>query len=95
MLAVSGGWGIEVGHIKVVVKIPDTIYPELVADLERVQLRDRAERIRVLAMMGIRQTGLVSQNVSFPVAHIGNNYSSDHHDETTTSRLIKRLTDNL
>ena len=56
MLAASGGWEAEMGYLKVVVKIPDTIYPELVADLQRAQLRDRAERLRVLAMLGLKHT---------------------------------------
>lgn len=40
--------------IRVVVKIPASIYPELVADLSKVQLRDRAERLRILALLGLR-----------------------------------------
>jgi hypothetical protein len=40
--------------IRVVVKIPISIYPELVADLSNVQLRDRAERLRILALLGLR-----------------------------------------
>ena len=40
--------------IRVVVKIPTSIYPELVADLSNVQLRDRAERLRILALLGLR-----------------------------------------
>jgi hypothetical protein len=40
--------------IRVVVKIPISIYPELVADLSKVQLRDRAERLRILALLGLR-----------------------------------------
>ena len=37
--------------IRVVVKIPTSIYPELVADLSNVQLRDRAERLWILALL--------------------------------------------
>ena len=40
--------------IRVVVKIPASIYPDLVADLSKVQLRDRAERLRILALLGLR-----------------------------------------
>ena len=54
MPAVSGGWELEVSSIRVVVKIPASIYPELVADLSKVQLRDRAERLRILALLGLR-----------------------------------------
>lgn len=42
--------------IRVVVKIPESIYPELTADLARVELRDRAERLRMLAMLGLRDS---------------------------------------
>ncbi len=92
MLAVSGGWGIEVGHIKVVVKIPDTIYPELVADLERVQLRDRAERVRVLAMIGLRSFG------TLPNTSMTSNRESDQpHEEhlQNTRAMIRSLTESL
>ena len=40
--------------IRIVVKIPEGVYPDLIADLANVQLRDRAERLRVLAMLGLR-----------------------------------------
>lgn len=40
--------------IRIVVKIPTGTYPELVADLARVATRQRAERLRVLAMIGLR-----------------------------------------
>jgi hypothetical protein len=42
--------------IRVVVKIPESIYPELTADLAKVELRDRAERLRMLAMLGLRDS---------------------------------------
>jgi hypothetical protein len=42
--------------IRVVVKIPESIYPELTADLAKVDLRDRAERLRMLAMLGLRDS---------------------------------------
>lgn len=35
-------------------KIPLGTYPELVADLNQVAPRERAERLRLLAMMGLR-----------------------------------------
>lgn len=40
--------------IRIVVKIPNGTYPELVADLNQVAPRERAERIRLLAMIGLR-----------------------------------------
>jgi len=56
MHAASGAWGHEVSSIRVVVKIPASIYPELLADLAKVDLRDRAERLRMLAMLGLRDS---------------------------------------
>jgi hypothetical protein len=40
--------------LRIVVKIPTGTYPELVADLDNVATRARAERLRVLAMIGLR-----------------------------------------
>lgn len=91
MHAVSGGWGIEMGHLKIVVKIPDTIYPELVADLDRVQLRDRAERIRLLAMLGLRA---VTQSAPHDSAKSSDPGPSQER-ESSTNRLIKNLSDSL
>jgi hypothetical protein len=56
MHAASGAWVPEVSSIRVVVKIPASIYPELMADLAKVDLRDRAERLRMLAMLGLRDS---------------------------------------
>jgi len=39
--------------MRVVVKIPNHAYAELVAELERVPARERAERLRVLANIGL------------------------------------------
>ena len=91
MLAVSGGWETEMGYLKIVVKIPDTIYPELVADLQRVQLRDRAERLRVLAMLGLKDVSLntVIDDGRLPVT------TPMREAESPTSRLIKNLSDSL
>ena len=51
----SGGWEYEMSSIRIVVKIPTGTYPELVADLDRVAPRERAERIRLLAMIGLKE----------------------------------------
>jgi hypothetical protein len=40
--------------LRIVVKIPTGTYPELLADLGTVATRARAERLRVLAMVGLR-----------------------------------------
>jgi hypothetical protein len=82
------------GYLKIVVKIPDTIYPELVADLERVQLRDRAERVRVLAMLGLR-------NDRFPVKNQSLSPSTDASPPSesasvgATNKLIQKLSESL
>lgn len=39
--------------MRVVVKIPGHAYAELVAELERIPARERAERLRVLANIGL------------------------------------------
>lgn len=91
MLAVSGGWEIEMGYLKIVVKIPDTIYPELVADLQRVQLRDRAERVRVLAMLGLKY---VSHQPAIDDGRLPES-SPRREAESPTSRLIRNLSDSL
>ena len=84
------------GYLKIVVKIPDTIYPELVADLQKVQLRDRAERVRVLAMLGLRDadTILPAQGLgSVPSSPFAENPTENQ--KGTTKKLIQRLSDSL
>ena len=80
------------GHLKIVVKIPDTIYPELVADLDRVQLRDRAERVWVLAMIGLRT--LVPHANTTTTRSQGSDLTHDDHQQNTRT-LIRNLTDSL
>ena len=83
------------GHLKIVVKIPDTIYPELVADLERVQLRDRAERVRVLAMLGLKHFGAMKMNDACQDLGIDRSLVQEHQSKSATSRLIRKLSDDL
>jgi len=45
---------LEMSSLRIVVKIPMGTYPELLADLGTVATRARAERLRVLAMIGLR-----------------------------------------
>ncbi|HRI93717.1 MAG TPA: hypothetical protein PLS93_19000 [Accumulibacter sp.] len=45
---------LEMSSLRIVVKIPTGTYPELLADLGTVATRARAERLRVLAMVGLR-----------------------------------------
>lgn len=90
-----GEWGYEMSSIRIVVKIPTGTYPELVADLNQVAPRERAERLRLLAMIGLRdlrQTGLRSQE-QFQPLHATNEKPSDQ--KTPACSLIKRLTQSL
>lgn len=79
------------GHLKIVVKIPDAIYPELVADLDRVQLRDRAERVRVLAMIGLRS---LAPHPNMSMNSQGADLARDDHQQNTRT-MIRNLTDSL
>jgi hypothetical protein len=79
--------------IRVVVKIPISIYPELVADLSNVQLRDRAERLRILALLGLRDVQrLPPQSVRESPAT--EDVSKPDQRETAT-KLIQRLKGSL
>ena len=92
MPAASGGLGLEMSSIRVVVKIPISIYPELVADLSQVQLRDRAERLRILALLGLMGVQkLPSQSVGD--SEIGGGSMPDQ--KKTANRLVQRLKGSL
>jgi hypothetical protein len=58
-----GEWGYEMSSIRIVVKIPTGTYPELVADLNQVAPRERAERLRLLAMIGLRDLHQIEPRV--------------------------------
>lgn len=92
----SGVWGREMSSIRIVVTIPTGIYPELIADLAQVQLRDRAERLRMLAMLGLRDVqrlpvSLASGNGSAPTA----TENPEASQRGATNKLIKRLSESL
>ena len=57
--------------MRVVVKIPSHAYAELVAELERVPARERAERLRVLANVGLTflKYGHEALNIPEPARH--------------------------
>ena len=79
--------------IRVVVKIPTSIYPELVADLSNVQLRDRAERLRILALLGLRDVQrLPPQSVRESPATEG---EPKPDQRKTATKLIQRLKGSL
>jgi hypothetical protein len=93
----SGVWGREMSSIRIVVTIPTGIYPELIADLAQVQLRDRAERLRMLAMLGLRDAQRTlgakvteSRGSSPPATE-----NPDAIQRDSTNKLIRRLTDSL
>jgi hypothetical protein len=82
------------GFLKIVVKIPDKIYPELVADLESVQLRDRAERLRVLAMLGLRNTP--APPAPRPLSRVADATSpTETASVFATNKLIQKLSESL
>jgi hypothetical protein len=77
--------------IRVVVKIPTSIYPELVADLSKVQLRDRAERLRILALLGLRD----AQRLPPPIHDPTIEDTSRSAQKSATNKLIQRLKGSL
>ena len=92
MPAASGGLGLEMSSIRVVVKIPTSIYPELVADLSQFQLRDRAERLRILALLGLMGVQRLPPQ-SVRDSEIEGGAMPDQ--KATTNRLIQRLKGSL
>lgn len=97
MPAGSGEWEHDMTSLRVVVKIPPSIYPELVADLEGVPLRDRAERLRVLALLGLRE----ASERKHAHDHSSDGDSSAPHNQERANRkspaekLVRRLVDTL
>jgi hypothetical protein len=81
--------------IRIVVKIPTGTYPELVADLDKVAPRERAERLRLLAMIGLKELHGIEPR-SFQQPNRGDSskqYPSDH--ETKAGKFIRNLTNKL
>ncbi|WP_299157795.1 hypothetical protein [Accumulibacter sp.] len=81
--------------LRIVVKIPTGTYPELLADLGTVATRARAERLRVLAMVGLRDLrqgssrGQASANLQHPME----DNEADVKKSATT--IIRKLTQGL
>ncbi|WP_198402814.1 hypothetical protein [Methylomonas koyamae] len=73
--------------MKVLVTINPSTNPELYADIERINSRDRAERVRTLATMAVVISQLGLQNSS-AVAYIS---ASDLASESTLSKLKSSL----
>lgn len=92
-----GGWGYEMSSIRIVVKIPTGTYPELVADLNQVAPRERAERLRLLAMIGLRDLREVNRaQVLQPV--LGTTFPLDDYvpeQKKSATNFIRNLTKGL
>jgi hypothetical protein len=93
----SGGWVLEMSSLRIVVKIPTGTYPELLADLGTVATRARAERLRVLAMVGLRDfrqgssQGQASANLQHPMEDGGD--AAD--PKQSANRIIRTLAQGL
>lgn len=83
--------------LRIVVKIPAGTYPELCADLSQVSPRERAERMRLLAMIGFMSLGDSGQRISH--AGVGNipimEQSAKIPEHSAASRLIQKLSSGL
>ena len=81
--------------LRIVVKIPTGTYPELLADLATVAIRARAERLRVLAMVGLRdlRQGSSQGQASASLQHPMEDNESDVKKSATT--IIRKLTQGL
>lgn len=83
--------------LRIVVKIPTGTYPELCADLDKVNSRERAERMRLLAMIGLmslKDSGQMVSNVSVS-GHPMNERSAKPPERSAASRLIRKLSSGL
>ena len=81
--------------LRIVVKIPTGTYPELLADLGTVATRARAERLRVLAMIGLRD---LRQGSSQGQA-VSSSHDATEDDEAdrkeSANTIIRRLSQGL
>lgn len=83
--------------LRIVVKIPAGTYPELSADLSKVTPRERAERMRLLAMIGLMNISGAGQRVSDSNA-IGSppvEVPAKPPERSAASRLIQKLSSGL
>ena len=81
--------------IRVVVKIPTGTYPELVADLDKVAPRERAERLRLLAMIGLKELNQIEPRSRQPKNMVDSKEQGLGAREAKTSNFIRNLTNNL
>jgi thiamine monophosphate kinase len=81
--------------MRIVVKFPSRAYAELLADLEQIPPRERAERVRLLASVGM--TVLRSGTAGAPAAGVSA-LGEDRPTNTTVSgfrRVRDRLTEGM
>lgn len=81
--------------LRVVVKIPTGTYPELVADLDKVAPRERAERLRLLAMIGLKELHQIEPRSRHPKNMADSKEQGLGARETKASNFIRNLTNNL
>jgi hypothetical protein len=80
--------------LRIVVKIPTGTYPELLADLGTVATRARAERLRVLAMIGLRDLRQgSSRGQAANLQHPTEDNAADRKKSANT--IIRKLTQGL
>ena len=81
--------------LRIVVKIPTGTYPELVADLDKVAPRERAERLRLLAMICLKELHQIEPRGLHPRNMVDSKEQGLGARETKTSNFIRNLTNNL
>ena len=77
--------------MRIVVKFPSRAYAELLADLEQIPSRERAERLRLLASVGM--TVLRPGSTSTPA--VGGNVLGEDRPTGTTVSGFRRVRDRL
>lgn len=91
----SGGWAHEMSSIRIVLKIPTGTYPELVADLSMVAPRERAERLRLLAMIGLKELHQIEPRSLQHQNKVDSQEQGLGARETKTNNFIRNLTNSL
>lgn len=81
--------------LRIVVKIPTGTYPELVADLNEVAPRERAERLRLLAMIGLKDLYQIEPRNIQHQKSVHPLEAGSIIRETKVSNFIRNLTNNL
>jgi hypothetical protein len=81
--------------LRIVVKIPTGTYPELVADLSMATPRERAERLRLLAMIGLKELHQIEPRSRQHQKTADSPESGSSARETKTNNFIRNLTNNL